>query len=132
MNYIEYAKESEEAEIIIGGNGDKSKGYFIEPTVILTKNPKFKTMEEEIFGPVVTIYVYDKDKYEESLKLCNSTSPYGLTGSIGQQPFGGSRASGTNDKAGSLLNLIRWVTPQSIKENFNPPKRYEYPFMEEK
>jgi 1-pyrroline-5-carboxylate dehydrogenase len=163
MEYIKYAKEAKEAEIIIGGKGDKSKGYFIEPTVIVTKDPKFKTIEEEIFGPVLTIYVYDPKKYEETLKLCDETSPYGLTGSIfaqdreailkaqkilyysagnfyindkptgavvGQQPFGGARASGTNDKAGSLLNLLRWVTPQTIKETFDPPKKYRYPSMD--
>ncbi len=162
--YIDYIKNSSEAEIIFGGGYDDSVGYFIEPTVAVTTNPKFRTMEEEIFGPVLTVYVYDDDKYEETLHLCDETSPYGLTGSIfaqdrwaivkaediltnaagnfyindkptgavvGQQPFGGSRASGTNDKAGSYLNLIRWVTPRTIKENFNPPKDYRYPFMAE-
>ncbi|MEG8946675.1 L-glutamate gamma-semialdehyde dehydrogenase [Rosettibacter firmus] len=164
-SYIEYAKNSSEAEIISGGNYDDSIGYFIEPTIILTTNPKFKTMEEEIFGPVLTIYVYDDDKYEETLHLCDETSPYSLTGSIfaqdrkaieladkilthsagnfyindkptgavvGQQPFGGARASGTNDKAGSYLNLLRWVSARTIKENFVPPKNYRYPFMMEK
>lgn len=163
VKYIEYAKKSKEAEILIGGKYDKRKGYFIEPTVIVTKNPKFKLMQEEIFGPVLTIYIYDSKKYEEALKLCNETSLYALTGSIfaqdreailkaqrilyyaagnfyindkptgavvGQQPFGGARMSGTNDKAGSLLNLIRWVSPQTIKETFDPPKKYSYPFME--
>lgn len=163
--YIEYAKNSSEAEIIFGGGYDDSKGYFIEPTVVLTSNPKFKLMEEEIFGPVLTIYVYEDDKLDETLALCDQTSPYGLTGAIfaqdrraiakmekalvnaagnfyindkptgavvGQQPFGGSRASGTNDKAGSSLNLLRWVTQRAIKENFNPPKDYRYPFMEKK
>ncbi|MCX7797042.1 MAG: L-glutamate gamma-semialdehyde dehydrogenase [Melioribacter sp.] len=160
--YIEYAKNSNEAEIIYGGNYDDSIGYFIEPTVIITSNPKFKTMEEEIFGPVLTIFVYDDNKYEETLHLCDETSPYALTGSIfaqdrkaieiadkilthsagnfyindkptgavvGQQPFGGARASGTNDKAGSYLNLLRWVSARTIKENFVPPKDYRYPFM---
>lgn len=165
VDYIEYARESDEAEILTGGNYDKSEGYFIEPTIVLTTNPKFKLMEEEIFGPVLTIYVYDEDKYEETLHLCNETSPYGLTGSIfahdnnavmlaqnilthaagnfyindkptgavvGKQPFGGSRGSGTNDKAGSKWNLMRWVSPRAIKENLVPPKNYKYPFMEEK
>ncbi len=163
MSYIQMAKDSPDAEVIIGGNGDKSVGYFIEPTVILVKDPKFVTMQEEIFGPVLSIYVYDDDKYEETLHLCNETSPYGLTGSIfatdrqaivkaeeilrwaagnfyindkptgavvGQQPFGGSRASGTNDKAGSYLNLIRWTTPRNIKETFNPVRDYRYPYLE--
>ena len=164
VSYIEYAKSSSEAEIVAGGEYDDSKGYFIRPTIILTTNPKFKTMVEEIFGPVVTIYVYKDNEYEDVLNLCNETSPYGLTGSIfaldrkaiilaekilthaagnfyindkptgavvGQQPFGGSRASGTNDKAGSYLNLIRWTTPRAIKENLNPPEDYRYPFMME-
>lgn len=164
-SYIEYAKSSEESEVIIGGNCDDSIGYFIEPTIILAKNPKFKTMEEEIFGPVLTIYVYEDKEFEETLKICNETSPYGLTGAIfskerdiiikmkkylyeaagnfyindkptgavvGMQPFGGGRASGTNDKAGSKLNLLRWLNPMTIKENFNPPKDYRYPFMNEK
>lgn len=164
-SYIEYAKSSEEAEVIIGGTCDDSIGYFIEPTIILTKNPKFKTMEEEIFGPVLTIYVYEDKEFEDTLKICNETSPYGLTGAIfskereailkmreylyqaagnfyindkptgavvGMQPFGGGRASGTNDKAGSKLNLLRWLNPMTIKENFNPAKDYRYPFMNEK
>ncbi len=163
MSYIEYAKESSEAEIIIGGKGDKSVGYFVEPTVILTTNPKFKSMEEEIFGPVVTIYVYEDDKYEETLKLCDETSPYALTGSIfandryaldkafktleyaagnfyfndkpsgavvGLQPFGGARKSGTNDKAGSELNLFRWVNPRTIKETLVSPTTYKYGYMD--
>ena len=162
--YIDYAKNSPEAEIITGGNYDDSKGYFIEPTTILTTNPKFKTMEEEIFGPVLTIFVYPNNEFKETLELCDSTSPYALTGSIfakdrfvidlaskvlrnaagnfyindkptgavvGQQPFGGARASGTNDKAGSYLNLLRWTSPRTIKENFNPPKNYMYPYMTE-
>jgi 1-pyrroline-5-carboxylate dehydrogenase len=163
--YIDYAKKSSDAEIVSGGNCDDSKGYFIEPTIILTKNPHFKTMEEEIFGPVMTIFVYDNDKYEETLHLCDETSPYALTGAIfsndryaisraneilvnasgnfyindkptgavvGQQPFGGARASGTNDKAGSFLNMVRWLSPRTTKENFLPPKNYRYPFMGEK
>ena len=162
--YIDFAKNSEEAEIITGGNYDDSKGYFIEPTTIVTSNPKFRTMEEEIFGPVLTIYVYQDDKFKETLDLCNDTSPYALTGSIfakdkqaiqlaskilrnaagnfyindkptgavvGQQPFGGARASGTNDKAGSYLNLLRWISARTIKENFNPPKHYSYDYMNE-
>jgi len=163
--YIDYIKKDDEAEIIFGGEYDDSKGFFIEPTVVVTTNPKFRTMQEEIFGPVLTIYIYDDKKYEETLHLCNETSPYALTGAIfaqdryaveladrilvdaagnfyindkptgavvGQQPFGGGRASGTNDKAGSFLNMIRWVTPRTIKENFIPPKDYRYPFMMEK
>jgi 1-pyrroline-5-carboxylate dehydrogenase len=162
--YINYAKKAKDAEIIFGGNYDGTTGYFIEPTVILTTNPKFKSMEEEIFGPVLTIYVYPTNKYKETLELCNQTSPYALTGAIfakdreaviladkilvnaagnfyvndkptgavvGQQPFGGARASGTNDKAGSYLNLIRWTSPRTIKENFVPPTDYRYPFMAE-
>lgn len=163
-SYIDYAKASTEAEIVFGGGCDKSVGYFVEPTVIVTTNPKFKTMVEEIFGPVITIYVYDDAKYEETLELCDQTSPYGLTGSIwardryaiqtafdklrysagnfyindkptgaviGQQPFGGSRASGTNDKAGSVLNLVRWTNPRCIKETLVPPTNYTYPFLAE-
>jgi 1-pyrroline-5-carboxylate dehydrogenase len=162
MAYIDMARRSPEAEIIAGGNGDKSKGYFIEPTVIVVANPHFITMEEEIFGPVMTIFVYDDEKYDETLKLCDETSPYGLTGSIfsndkyamihacrilrysagnfyindkptgamvGQQPFGGARASGTNDKAGSHLNLTRWVSPRTIKETLIPATDFRYPFM---
>ena len=163
MSYIDKVKSSSDARIISGGNGDKSKGYFIEPTVIVTENPHFITMEEEIFGPVMTIYIYEDDQFEETLKLCDETSPYGLTGAIfsndkyamikacrvlryaagnfyindkptgamvGQQPFGGSRASGTNDKAGSHLNLIRWVSPRTIKETLIPSLGFKYPFME--
>lgn len=165
MSYIEYAKQSPDAEVIFGGHGDKSVGYFVEPTVIQTTNPKFKSMVEEIFGPVITIYVYEDKDFEETLELCDSTSPYGLTGSIfaydryavdkafnklryaagnfyindkptgaviAQQPFGGSRASGTNDKAGGPLNLIRWTNPRCIKEAFVPPTSYGYPFLGEK
>jgi 1-pyrroline-5-carboxylate dehydrogenase len=163
--YIKYAKESEEAEIIVGGKFNDKVGYYINPTVIVTTNPKFKTMEEEIFGPVLTVYVYDDEKYEETLHLCDETSPYALTGAIfaqdrnaivtadkilkhaagnfyindkptgavvGQQPFGGARGSGTNDKAGSFLNLVRWVSPRTIKENFVARKDFRYPFMLEK
>ena len=165
VSHIEYAKKSDEAEIITGGGYDDSKGYFIEPTTIVTTNPKFKTMQEEIFGPVLSVYVYDDDKFEETLDLCDNTSPYGLTGAIwaqdrealrimsdrlrqaagnfyindkptaavvGQQPFGGSRASGTNDKAGSALNMLRWMSVRSIKETFEPPEDWTYPFMKEK
>jgi 1-pyrroline-5-carboxylate dehydrogenase len=163
-NYVEEAKHTEKAEIFAGGNYDKSKGYFIEPTIILTQDPYYKTMCEEIFGPVLTIYVYDENKYEETLEIVNSTSEYALTGAIfsqdryaveiankilvnaagnfyindkptgavvGQQPFGGARASGTNDKAGSMLNLLRWVSPRTIKETFVSPVDYKYPFLSE-
>ncbi|HNV95758.1 MAG TPA: L-glutamate gamma-semialdehyde dehydrogenase [Bacteroidales bacterium] len=162
MNYINKAKSSNEATILFGGKGDDSVGYFIEPTVIQAHNPHFITMEEEIFGPVLTIYIYPDEKYEETLKLCDATSPYALTGSIfsydryatikacrilryaagnlyfndkptgamvGQQPFGGSRGSGTNDKAGSHLNLLRWVSPRTIKETLVPPQDYRYDYM---
>ena len=162
MRYIEHAKQSPDAEIVFGGHGDKSQGWFIEPTVILAKTPKYKSMCEEIFGPIITIFVYDDEKYEETLHLCDETSPYALTGAIfandrkalrqgaeilkyaagniyyndkptgavvGQQPFGGARASGTNDKAGSYLNLIRWTSPQAIKETFDPAHDYKYPFI---
>lgn len=162
-HFIDNAKKDADAEIIVGGGYDKSEGYFIEPTVIQALDPHYVTMEEELFGPVLTIYVYEADKYEETLELLDSTSPYGLTGAVfakdryavdlavkklvnaagnfyindkptgavvGQQPFGGARASGTNDKAGSSLNLIRWVSPRTIKETFVPPTDYRYPFME--
>ena len=162
--YIDYAKNASDAEILHGGEYDDSKGYFIQPTIIQTKTPKFKTMEEEIFGPVLTVYVYPDNQYEQTLQLCDETSPYALTGAIfsqdryaviqaskilrnaagnfyindkptgavvGQQPFGGARASGTNDKAGSIFNLIRWVSTRTIKENFVPPKDFKYPFMQE-
>lgn len=161
--YIEYMKTNNETNILGGGNYDSSTGYFIEPTVAVTTNPHSRTMEEEIFGPILTVYLYDDTAFEETLHLCDTTSPYGLTGSIfsrnreaitiaekilvnaagnfyindkpsgaavGQQPFGGSRASGTDDKAGSILNMIRWVTPRTIKETFTPPTDYRYPFME--
>lgn len=163
-SYIDKAKADSDAEVIIGGNYDKSVGYFIEPTVILATNPKYTTMETELFGPVLTIYVYEDDKFEETLHLVDETSPYALTGSIfskdraavklamdilhqaagnfyindkptgavvGQQPFGGARGSGTNDKAGSSLNLYRWLSPRTIKENLNPPTDYRYPFLGE-
>jgi 1-pyrroline-5-carboxylate dehydrogenase len=163
VSYIEKAKSSEEAKIIIGGEYDKSKGFFISPTVILTQNPNFITMEEEIFGPVVTIYVYDDNNWKKTLEIVDKTSIYALTGAfisedkdsidyalkklrysagnfyindkpsgavVGQQPFGGSRGSGTNDKAGSKLNLLRWVSPRLIKQNFNPPVDYPYPYMD--
>lgn len=160
--YIDQAKADKDAEIIAGGNYDKSKGYFIEPTVIVTKDPKYTTMCTELFGPVITIYVYDENKYSETLKLVDETSEYALTGAIlatdryaideatkalqnsagnfyindkptgavvGQQPFGGARASGTNDKAGSAQNLLRWVSPRMIKETFVTPTDYRYPFL---
>jgi len=162
MTYIEYAQKSDEAEILFGGKGNNQEGYFIEPTVIQVKNPHFKTMEEEIFGPVLSIYVYEDNKFDETLKLVDETSPYALTGSIfsydryatiracralrfaagnlyfndkptgamvGQQPFGGARGSGTNDKAGSHLNLLRWVSPRTIKETLLPPTDYRYDYM---
>jgi 1-pyrroline-5-carboxylate dehydrogenase len=163
-SYIDQAKKDSDAEIIIGGNYDKSVGYFVEPTVILTTNPKYVTMETELFGPVITIYVYEDAKWEETLELLDQTSEYALTGAIfsqdryaievattklqnaagnfyindkptgavvGQQPFGGARASGTNDKAGSVLNLMRWVSPRTIKEIFVSPEDYRYPFLGE-
>lgn len=162
--YIEYAKASEEAEIIAGGTYDDSVGYFVQPTIIVTTNPNFKTMVEEIFGPVLTIYVYENDQLEETLTAVDTASMYALTGAIfaqdraailhleerlsgaagnfyindkptgamiNQQPFGGSRGSGTNDKAGSVLNMIRWTTPRVIKENFAPTTDIAYPFMDE-
>jgi 1-pyrroline-5-carboxylate dehydrogenase len=162
--YIKFCKTSNEAEIISGGEYDDTKGYFIEPTTILTSNPKFKTMQEEIFGPVLTIYVYDSNKIEETMELIDNTSPYALTGSImgsdkdfiyhatkklrhsagnfyindkptgavvGQQPFGGSRASGTNDKAGSDMNLLRWTSVRTIKESYDTANDYRYPFLKE-
>ena len=162
--YIDQAKADADAEIIVGGNYDKSKGYFIEPTVILAKDPKYTTMCTELFGPVITIYVYDENDYSETLKLVDQTSEYALTGAIlatdryaieeatkalqncagnfyindkptgavvGQQPFGGARSSGTNDKAGSALNLLRWVSPRMIKETFVTPTDYRYPFLGE-
>ena len=160
--FIDHCKKSDKEEIIAGGGYDKSKGYFIQPTVVLAKDPKAKTMQEEIFGPVVTIYVYDDADFAKTLHLCDETSPYALTGAIfatdrkaielaertlrnaagnfyindkptgavvGQQPFGGGRASGTNDKAGGIQNMLRWTSPRSIKENFVAPRDYKYPFM---
>jgi 1-pyrroline-5-carboxylate dehydrogenase len=162
VSYIDQAKKDAEAEIIVGGNYDKSVGYFIEPTVIVTTNPKYTTMETELFGPVVTLYIYEDAKWEETLELVDTTSEYALTGAIfsqdryaievattklqnaagnfyindkptgavvGMQPFGGARASGTNDKAGSALNLLRWASPRTIKETFVTPEDYRYPFL---
>jgi len=164
VEFIEYAKKSKEANVVCGGNYDDSKGFFIDPTLVVVTNPKDKLMEEEIFGPVLTVYVYPENKYKETLKICDGTSPYGLTGSIfandrkaideafvalrhaagnfyindkptgavvGQQPFGGARGSGTNDKAGSYLNLLRWTSARTVKENLRPPKDYRYPFLNE-
>jgi 1-pyrroline-5-carboxylate dehydrogenase len=162
MSYVNQAKPENGGQIIFGGKADKSKGYFIEPTLIQAIDPKFVTMQEELFGPVITVYVYEDEKYDEALQLCESTSPYGLTGAVfsrdrqalihaadvlrysagnfylndkptgavvGQQPFGGARGSGTNDKAGSYLNLIRWTSPRTIKETFVTPVDYKYPFL---
>ncbi len=164
-SYIQNAKTDKKAGILVGGKCDKTKGYFIEPTVIEAKDPNYITMCEEIFGPVLTIYVYPKNGFDKALELVDTTSPYALTGSIiakdryaielatnklrnaagnfyindkptgavvGQQPFGGARASGTNDKAGSILNLYRWLSPRTIKETFNPPTDYRYPFLQGK
>ncbi len=161
--FIDAAKKDKNVEVIVGGNYDKSKGYFIEPTIIVAKDPKYVTMCEELFGPVLTIFVYDGNKFEETLELVDSTSIYALTGSIlsqdryaielatkklsnaagnfyindkctgavvGQQPFGGARGSGTNDKAGAKINLLRWVSPRTIKETFSPPTDYKYPFLQ--
>ena len=161
--FIDYTKKAGDAEIIIGGGYDDSKGFFIEPTVILADKPDYRTMAEEIFGPVMTLYVYEDDRFEETLDVCDQTSIYALTGAIfatertavslalsklenaagnfyindkptgavvGQQPFGGARASGTNDKAGSYLNLVRWVSPRTIKETFDAPEEFAYPFMD--
>ncbi len=161
--YIDFAAKDRGGKILAGGRYDDSKGYFIRPTLIKASRPDFKTMQEEIFGPVMTVYVYDDKKFDETLRLCDQTSPYALTGAIfaqdraailktfdrlenaagnfyindkptgavvGQQPFGGARASGTNDKAGSLLNMMRWTSPRAVKENFVPPYAYAYPFMQ--
>jgi 1-pyrroline-5-carboxylate dehydrogenase len=163
MGYIQRARASDKAEIVFGGTGDNTQGYFIQPTVIQVKDPKFVTMVEEIFGPVLSVYVYPDDAYAQILDLCDETSPYALTGAVfardrhalaraeqrlrhtagnfylndkptgsvvGQQPFGGARASGTNDKAGSMLNLLRWTSARCIKENLAPPTDYRYPFMD--
>jgi 1-pyrroline-5-carboxylate dehydrogenase len=162
--YIEHARGSKDAEVLVGGECDKSEGYFIRPTVVQAHRPDFKLMCEEIFGPVVTVYVYKESEWEDALRVVDETSPYALTGAVfagdrkvataaarrlrhaagnfyindkptgavvGQQPFGGARASGTNDKAGSMMNLLRWVSARSIKENFIPPTEYRYPYMSE-
>ena len=162
QSYIDYAREATDAEIVLGGHYDKSKGWFVEPTVIETSNPRFKSMEEEIFGPILTVYPYDDDKVEEAVRLCDETSPYGLTGAVfgrdrlavekiteqlcyaagnfyindkptgavvGLQPFGGARASGTNDRAGGEFNLIRWIIPRVIKETLVSPTDYRYSYM---
>jgi 1-pyrroline-5-carboxylate dehydrogenase len=164
-SYIDYAQSADNAEIILGGHCDDSRGYFIEPTIVLTTDPQFKTMQEEIFGPVLTIYIYPDEAYPETLITCDQTAIYALTGAVfakdrlaisqamdalenaagnfyindkptgavvGQQPFGGARASGTNDKAGAASNLMRWVSPRTIKETFEPAERFEYPFMQAK
>src|SRR5437764_3112344 len=161
---IEEAKSSAQTKVLVGGTVDDSEGFFVQPTVIETEDPDFRTMREELFGPVVTTYVYPENAYEDTLELVDRTAPYGLTGAVfardreaieeahdklqyaagnfyvndkptgaivGQQPFGGARASGTNDKAGSMWNLIRWVSPRTIKETFVPPKDYRYPYMSE-
>ena len=163
-SYIDYAREAADAKVVLGGTCDKSVGYFVEPTVIETSNPKFKSMVEEIFGPVITVYPYDDEKVEETVALCDTTSPYGLTGAVfgldrlavekitdqlryaagnfyindkptgavvGMQPFGGARASGTNDKAGGEFNLIRWIIPRVIKETLVSPTDYRYSYMKE-
>ena len=163
-SYIDRSKRTGKAKILFGGNCDDSTGYFIDPTLIEASDPQYLTMCEEVFGPVLTVYVYADSKYEEILETCDRTSPYALTGAVfardrraalqaqtalvqaagnfyindkptgavvGQQPFGGARASGTNDKAGSPLNMLRWCSPRSVKENFVPPKDHRYPFMDE-
>ena len=161
-NYIAEAKKSDGVSVLTGGTYQKTEGYFIKPTVLVCEDPKYRTMQEEIFGPVLSIYVYPDKKFNEVLELIDQTSPYALTGAVfsqdrqaiaqatqrlrhaagnfyindkptgavvGQQPFGGARGSGTNDKAGSVLNLNRWLSPRAIKENFLPPTDYRYPFM---
>ncbi|HEX6913439.1 MAG TPA: aldehyde dehydrogenase family protein, partial [Longimicrobium sp.] len=163
--YLDHAKRSKDAMIVAGGGCDARKGYFVEPTVVLAKRPDFKLMREEIFGPVLTVYVYADKDLDKAMDLCDRGSAYALTGAIfsqdreaivhmaqalthaagnfyvndkptgavvGQQPFGGARGSGTNDKAGSILNLVRWISPRTIKETFAPPLSFEYPFMAEK
>jgi 1-pyrroline-5-carboxylate dehydrogenase len=160
--YIDAAKKDRKAKILVGGNCSKKDGFFIEPTVIEVRDPKYVTMCEELFGPVLTIYTYKAEEFDKALTLVDTTSPYALTGAIiaqdraaielatkrlrqaagnfyindkptgavvGQQPFGGARASGTNDKAGSLINLYRWLSARTIKETFNPPTDYRYPFL---
>jgi 1-pyrroline-5-carboxylate dehydrogenase len=162
--YIDEAKADPDVEIIAGGNYDKTKGYFIEPTLIRVNDPFYVTMCQELFGPVLTVYIYEDSHFDEIIDIVNKTSIYALTGSIiaqdryaiaeatqrlrnaagnfyindkptgavvGQQPFGGARGSGTNDKAGSMINLLRWVSPRAIKETFDPPKDYRYPFLGE-
>ena len=162
VSYIDQAKKDDQVEIVFGGGYDDAVGYFVEPTVIRTQNPYYRTLCEEIFGPVLTIYVYEDDQFDEIVEIVDQSTPFGLTGAlfaqdrnvirdtseklrfaagnyyindkptgavVGQQPFGGARQSGTNDKAGSMLNLLRWVSPRTIKENFNPPHDYKYPFM---
>jgi 1-pyrroline-5-carboxylate dehydrogenase len=162
--YIQEAKKSDKVKVIAGGNSDKSAGYFVEPTVLEVSDPHYVTMCEEIFGPVLTVYVYEDGQFEQTLELTNTTSPYALTGAIfardraaielannslrhaagnyyindkptgavvGQQPFGGGRASGTNDKAGSMINLYRWLSPRTMKETLAPPTDYRYPFLAE-
>ncbi|HLU88462.1 MAG TPA: aldehyde dehydrogenase family protein, partial [Cyclobacteriaceae bacterium] len=164
VGYLDRARESPLVEFIAGGNYDKSTGYFIEPTVLAVQDPMYETMQEELFGPVLTVYVYHEEHFETALELVDNTSPYSLTGAVfaqdryaielasqklrnaagnfyindkptgavvGQQPFGGARASGTNDKAGSMINLLRWVSPRTIKENFLSPTDFRYPFLEE-
>ena len=161
---IDEAKAASDAEILVGGEYDDSEGWFVRPTIIVTKNPSYRTLCDELFGPVLTVHVYDETKWLETLDLVDSTSPYALTGAVfaqdryaieqgmqrlrnaagnfyindkptgavvGQQPFGGARASGTNDKAGSILNLLRWISPRSIKETFVPARTYGYPFMDQ-
>ncbi len=162
MRYIDRARTAKDAKVLVGGEGDKRVGYFVPPTIIEAKDPHFVTMEEEIFGPVLTVHVYEDDRYVETLKLCDATSPYALTGAVfsrdryafveacrvlryaagnfyindkptgamvGLQPFGGSRGSGTNDKAGGPLNLLRWISPRTVKETFLPATSFEYPFL---
>jgi 1-pyrroline-5-carboxylate dehydrogenase len=163
--YVQFARSSSQAKILAGGRCDDARGYFVEPTVVETVNPRSELMEEEIFGPLLTVYVYPDIRLDEAVELCATTSPYGLTGAVfardrdviadltrrfadaagnfyvndkptgavvGQQPFGGARASGTNDKAGSMANLLRWTSPRAIKETFDPPGRFEYPYMRER
>jgi 1-pyrroline-5-carboxylate dehydrogenase len=163
-SYIEAARSATGVSVLFGGTADGTDGYFIQPTVLVSEDPAYRTMCEEIFGPVLTLHVYPERRWPETLKLVDTTSPYALTGAVfardrravadahaalryaagnfyvndkptgavvGQQPFGGARASGTNDKAGSLFNLIRWVSPRVVKENFAPPTDFAYPFMAE-
>jgi len=161
--YIDRAASRDSCEIIVGGGHDDTSGYFIEPTIIVTTNPTSETMVEEIFGPVLTVFVYEDDKFDEVLTMCDTASPYALTGSIfssnedniqkafaalrftagnfyindkptgavvAQQPFGGARASGTNDKAGGPLNLLRWISPRSVKRTLDTPQTWDYPFLQ--